>query len=407
VLTPTGSLFPDQGDVSLYLKKASAFMAGAFPYRDEAFEYPPAAIIPMLVPYLAWPFGPIDLGLYKVLFATWEAILLLLLGIVVGRIVQVGGAAIASRTGRPTLDTGIRLVIVAAAAILPITWRFDLYPALLVMVGVWAALERRAAAAGVAIGIAILAKLYPLALVPALALPFLVPFDLGRLVRYGAAIAATVVLGLLPFVAIAGSETFAFLRYQNERGLQIESIGGGLAILQGWLSGAPPELSFGFSAVNVEGEFARAWLGLLPALQVAGFGLIAWLGWRWIRAARAAGSEVPPRVVVEFAFASVLMLLVTSKVYSIQYVVWIVPFAALLGWRVFAFAAVAAWLTMPIHPILYPDLVKQTPVAIEVLNLRNALVVLLLGWVLLRLQSPGAVQPKAEPSTVASGLWRP
>ena len=54
VLTPTGSLFPDQGDVSLYLKKASAFMAGAFPYRDEAFEYPPAAIIPMLVPYLAW-----------------------------------------------------------------------------------------------------------------------------------------------------------------------------------------------------------------------------------------------------------------------------------------------------------------------------------------------------------------
>jgi hypothetical protein len=392
VLTPTSSMFPDQGDVNLYLTKAHDFASGLVPYRDVAFEYPPAALIPMVVPYLLWPFSPIDLGLYKLLFAGWEAFLMLALAIVLGRIVRLGGVDVAPGTGKPFRDTGIRLGIVAVGAVLAITWRFDLYPALLVMVALWAALEGRAGAAGLAVGIGILAKLYPLAVVPALALPLLAPFDVGRLIRYGGALAATVIAGLLPFVAIAGPKTFEFLRYQSERGLQIESIGGGLAILNGMLAGSAPRLTFGFASVNVEGDFAAAWLSILPVLQVVGFGLIAFLGWRWISAARAAGTaEIPARIVVAFAFASVLMLLVTSKVYSIQYVVWIVPFAALLGWRMFALAALVAGLTMPIHPILYPDLVKQTPIAIEVLNLRNALVVLLLGWALRKLaQSPGA-----------------
>ena len=177
------------------------------------------------------------------------------------------------------------------------------------------------------------------------------------------------------------------------RACEPESIGGGLAILQGLVGGSPRQLSYGFSSVNVEGRFAETWLAVLPAMQVIGFALIAILGWRWIRAARTSGAEIPPRVVVAFAFVSVLMLLATSKVYSIQYVVWIVPFAALLGWRPFVLAAVAVALTMPIHPLLYRDLVQQAPTAVLVLNLRNALVVLLLGWLLWRLARPAGLEP--------------
>ena len=35
--------------------------------------------------------------------------------------------------------------------------------------------------------------------------------------------------------------------------------------------------------VNVEGGFAEAWLGLLPIATLAGFLLLAWLGWRRMR----------------------------------------------------------------------------------------------------------------------------
>jgi hypothetical protein len=95
---------------------------------------------------------------------------------------------------------------------------------------------------------------------------------------------------------------------------------------------------------------------------------------------------VRPETLVTLTFASLLLLLVTSKVYSIQYVVWIVPFVALLrGWQFWLGVAVVA-LTMPIHPLLYSDLVQQQALPILVLNLRNALVVALLGWLLVSLR---------------------
>ena len=398
-LTPTAAMFPDQGDVNLYLEKARALAAGQVPYRDFKFEYPPMAIIPMVVPYLLWPFGNIDLDVYKWLFAAWEAVLMLALGLVLARIVVLGGDGAAAwggivdgRLRERLLDTGIRLLLLTFGAALAIAWRFDLYPALLVMVAIWLALDDRPVAAGFAIGVGILAKLFPLAVVPALAIPWLVPFDLPRLVRYGAAAGATVLGGLLPFTILAGRDTFAFLGYQAERGLQIESIGGGLAVLLGLVTGSVPELSYGFSAVNVDGDFAEAWLALLPFATVAGFVLLGWLGWRRVRVEAAArGDEWPavsPRTIVALAFASLLMLLVTSKVYSIQYVVWIVPFAALLSWRQFALAAVVVGLTMPIHPVLYSDLVDQEALPILVLNLRNALVVTLLGWIVADVARP-------------------
>lgn len=388
-LTPTTSLDPDQGDVGLYLEKARAVASGEIPYRDVPFEYPPAALIPMLVPYLAGMARDLGLDAYKVLFAAWEAVLLLALGVVVGRT--------GARLWAGSSETALRLIVVTIGAVLTITWRYDLFPALLTAVAVWAAIERRLVLVGVALGIGVLAKLYPVALLPALALPWLIPFDLGRLVRLGAVFGMTVLLGLLPFVALAGDDAFAFLGYQVGRGLQIESIGGGLAVLAGLVGGERPRLSFGFSAVQVEGPLAATLLSVLPVLTLVGFGLLAWLAWRRVRdevrdtsadtdAEDDAFGGVQPRTLVAVAFASLLVLLVTSKVYSIQYVVWIVPFIALLrGWQFWLGAAIVA-LTMPIHPLLYADLVEQQALPILVLNLRNALVVALTAWLLVSLR---------------------
>ena len=283
----------------------------------------------------------------------------------------------------------VRLTIVTIGAALALTWRFDLYPAVLVMVALWAAVDGRPGAAGIAVGMGVLAKLYPLAVVPALAIPWLIPFDVGRLTRYGLSVALTIVLVLVPFVALAGNATFGFLSYLADRGLQIESIGGGLAVLDGLLSGHRAALSFGFSAVQVDGPFAQAWLRVLPLLTLGGFGLLGALGLRWLRRPGVeARRAVPTSTVVRFAFAAVLMLLATSKVFSIQYVVWIVPFAAMLSGRRFWLAAAVVALTMPIHPLLYGELVRQEALPILILNLRNGLLLALLVWVVADLRRP-------------------
>lgn len=389
-LTPDAELFSNQGDLGLYLGKASKLASGLIPYRDFPFEYPPAALVPMAIPYLAWPFGAVSVEMYKWLFAGWEAVLMLALGFVLARIVRLGGDAAAEAVPGlwtvPTLrarlrDTALRLILLTAGAALALAFRFDLFPAVLVMVAVWATLAGRPGVAGFVVAIGVLAKLYPLAIVPALAVPWLFPLAPGRLTRFGAALSLTLVLGMLPFAAVAGSEAFAFLAYQSERGLQVESLGGGLAVLGGLIAGSPVPMSFGFSAVQVEGPFAAAWLAALPALTVVGFGLLGWLGWRRVRDEQVARGAVSARTVVLLATAAVLVLLATSKVFSIQYVAWIVPFAALLRGRRFWIGAALVALTMPIHPLLYGDLVDQLALPILVLNLRNGLLVLLLALV--------------------------
>ncbi len=97
----------------------------------------------------------------------------------------------------------------------------------------------------------------------------------------------------------------------------------------------------------------------------------------------AGGGSLTAATIVQLAAAGVFVLLVTSKVFSIQYVVWIVPFAALLDGRKFWLAAAIVALTIPIHPLLYDRLVAQDALPVLVLNLRNALLVALTVWLVI------------------------
>jgi glycosyl transferase family 87 len=396
-LYPTDQLFPNQGDLNLYLEKARAVASGQVPYRDFPFEYPPGGLLPMVLPYLAWPFGPVDLAAYKLLFGAWEAGLLAVLAAVLAAVVRLGGDAEADvepEAATRLRRVAVRLFVLSVGAALAIAFRFDLFPALLMAVALWAALAGRPGAAGLALGLGVLAKLFPVAILPAIAIPWLVPFNPRGLARLVASLGATVAAGLAPFLFLAGSEsTLQFLRYNAERGLEVESIGGGLAVLGGLLTGNPIVYNYRFSSVNADGPVAEAWLTQLPVMTVVGFGILAWLAWRRIRAERDAFGAVRQSTVVTLATISIVMLLASAKVYSIQYVVWLVPLFALLAGRQFWLGAVIVALTIPIHPLLFADLVKQEALPILVLNLRNALLVGLLAWKLWEVARPAGLEP--------------
>jgi hypothetical protein len=374
-----------QGDVGLYLRRASEVVTGLVPYREFPLEYPPFALIPMVVPYVLWPFGAPSMSVYAWLFAGQMAVLLVALALVIGRIVSIRAAGDPQAEQR---QVGIRLLILAAGASLALTWRFDLFPVLLATVGLWAALEQRPVGAGAAIGAGILAKLFPVVMAPAVALAWLAPRDWFRLARFAQFAGVVVIGGMLPFVALAGDDAFAFVGYQAERGLQIESVGGGLVLLLGLISREPVPLYAPFSAWEVSGGLTAVLLTLTTVLLLAGLATLALLGWPRARADVARDGAVSPATIVTLATAAILILVLTSKVFSIQYVVWLVPFAALLPGRQFWLAAVAVALTIPIHPVLYEALVDQQALPIVVLNLRNALLIALLGWVLWDLARP-------------------
>jgi Glycosyltransferase family 87 len=411
-LTPTSSIYPDQGDLGLYLEKAHAFASGQVPYRDFEFFYPPGALLPMTVPYLAGLSRDVGLDAYKVLFAGWQAAEMLVLGVVLTRV-----AALVARDEWATAPTdrdrdaaareravALRLIPLAVASILALTWRYDLFPSLLVVIAVWATLEQRPAVAGVALGLGALAKIYPVALVPALAIAWLVPLQTVRLGRFVVSFLVAAAVGLAPFVALAGSGAFGFVPYQLGHGMQIESIGGGIAVLAGLIGGASAPLSFAQSRVQVDGPVASTWAALTPWLTVAAFGLLGLAAWRRIRLHTSGPpARVTAATVVALAAASVLLVLVTSKAFSIQYVVWWLPFAALFEGRRYWLALAIAALTIPIHPLLYGELIKQEALPVLILNLRNALLVALTAWVAADLARGGLARPAGlEPTTFRS-----
>jgi len=220
---------------------------------------------------------------------------------------------------------------------------------------------------------------------PVLAIAWLAPRSDGRLLRFGFATVLTVAVGLMPFVAMAGPSALSFVGYQAQRGLEVESIGAGLVLLDGLVRGQAVETHSPFKAVEVFGPLAQAWLGLLPAMTLAGFGALGVAAWRAVRRDVRALGGVGAATLTTLAGAAVMMLLVTSKVFSIQYVVWLVPFVVLLArWKFWLGAAIVA-LTMPIHPFLFAGLVAQEPLPVLILNLRNALLVGLTAWLLIDL----------------------
>jgi hypothetical protein len=135
-----------------------------------------------------------------------------------------------------------------------------------------------------------------------------------------------------------------------------------------------------FGSVNV--QFPGTDQGLGQQSLVVIVALLLTFGLVFLRFRRDADRGGPdPRTIVAAAAAVLLTLLVTNKVLSPQYVIWLVPFAALLAREQAYLMVVIAVLTSVLFPLNYEQLIAQEPWPIVILNIRNALVVALLAWI--------------------------
>jgi len=177
--------------------------------------------------------------------------------------------------------------------------------------------------AGIALGAAVLVKLYPLVLLPAWWRP--------RDWRFPAAVTATVALGYLPHVATVGLGAAGFLPEYLGR---TEDHNIGLRAL----------LTY---PLGLTSEFARAVaIGLLFALMAV---VVVWIG-------RANGGEVAGmRRAGALAVGTYLLLVPTSM--HPWYVVWIVPFLCFTpwpAWLYFSGAVSVSYLSYVVKPAPIP-----------------------------------------------------
>ena len=333
-------------DTPFYETYGDAMSNGKVPYRDFRLEYPPGALPVFVVPSLLRSRDG-DLGGYR---RGFEAEMLVCGGLAVLFVLS----ALLSLAASP-LRMGLVLGFTALAPLLigsVILSRFDLWPAAL-SVGVLAALlaGRDRLAAG-ALGVAVAAKIYPVVLLPLLAV-----WVWRRSGRRAALIALGIFAGVvaacfLPFLALSPHGLWDSITRQSNRPLQIESLGSSVLLVLHQIAGVGVTVESSHGSQNLVGGGPNALAAIQSVLQILAVAAV----WAWF----ARGPMDRDRLVRAFA-AAVCAFIAFSKVFSPQFMIWLIPLVPLVRGRRGVLAsgvlALALVLTQMWFPFNYWDLV--------------------------------------------------
>jgi uncharacterized membrane protein len=304
-------------DVTLFQAYAATLLSGHVPYRDYTFLYPPGALPAFVIP--AWLAGTAaSADLYLIAFQT--------VMVAFGGTMAILVIALLSRVTDRRRDLVIATALLATAPVF-LGWtavlRYDLWPAMLTAATMLAVVLGRHRVAGLLLGLAILAKVYPVVLLPLLAIyawrnagrreaVFFVAITFGII---GAGFAPFLILGAQPFI---DTMTKAFERY-----LQVESLGASVLFVLHAVNGMPIKVSFAGGSHNL--------VGVLPshAIDLQTYALAVLLVILWFRFAR---GPADARTLLLAAAGSVALYVGLGRVLSDQYVIWLIPLVAMVPW---------------------------------------------------------------------------
>ena len=360
LLTFAGGPWGDErvSDLPLYRSVANAIREGLLPYRDLPFEYPPLAAAVVALPGMA---GRGEEA-YRLAFGA------LMLATAVGVLLLTGFLAARTRG-----DARRAMLAVAAAPLLcgaMIRTHFDLAPVALTL-GALALLCAGRTRIGLGtLGLAVMTKGFPLVVAP-VAIAWL-RGRAGRRAALRGTLALALVIAAVSSAAAAVSPAGAAdaVRFQGERPVQLESSPAlVLLALDGLgLGEARIRPSHGSHAVlhpagdAVTALFGAALVGALVFLTVA-----------------AAVRPRSERQLVLASLSAVAAFAALGKVLSPQFLIWLIPLAALaIAWRMRALAlatAAAIALTLVEFPSRYWDLVAREPFPLVVVALRDVAIV--------------------------------
>ncbi|MSP62361.1 MAG: DUF2029 domain-containing protein [Myxococcales bacterium] len=371
------------------------------PYRDFLVEYPPGFFLFAVPPALV----ALDLDGYRVLFSLGMALLLTAALAACARIARQVAPEVA-----PSLVPWATGMVLALGTIA--VRRYDAVVALSLCALALFCLARRPALAGIAFGIGVAAKGLPLLLAP---LPILFWASRRRWRELWIASLAACLVGLLiglPFARAAGAQMLDLFAYHGQRPLQVESTGGALLILGRWFAPSSATLSQTYGSANVVAGWdgpLRVAAGLLPFAALAGVS-----AWSWWRMRQAANDRAAAAALLRGLCAALVGLMALGKVFSPQYLTWLLPLGVLVslldGRRARVLLLIAFALTQIIYPFAYRfGLANALHPAFGLLVLaRNGLLLAWAAW-LLRPSAPteGPAQSrrlqKVTPSTAPSG----
>lgn len=350
-------------DVQIYFRYASQIVEGQVPYHDFRVEYPLLAL-----PFFVLP------RLLTARFATYQTLFAIELLLANGLTLYLLARTLSRRLTTAGLVGRLVWYTLDFAILCPMTvCRFDL----LVMAWTFAAAvawsSGRAGLGGVLAGSGAHLKIVP-GVIAAVGLATPDDARVGARRRGLIGLVATLAIGLAIMVGLGGRNVTSSLVYHVKRGVEIGSLHAGLMMVAAWVFVAP--LSWGY--INHSAEVLTPWSRYVSklAFPVQAAGVLA-PAWKVLRG--------QPHDPMRYHAAAVLGFVAFGKVLSPQYVIWLIPFLAVLDGPIGTLARLlflaACLLTTWIYPWEFSNLLDFTPWSVTLLNARNFVLVGL--WALL------------------------
>jgi hypothetical protein len=350
----------------LYYQYGSAVVAGQVPYRDVFIEYPPVALVFFALPRL--------IGASFRWYYVWYQVEVVAADLVV---------LVALYAARERDEAPWRLLAPYTALLLavgPITLhQYDIFPAALTLGAVICHARRRDTAAWVLLAVATMTKVYPVLLAPVFLMLDDRPVRL-RVRRAVVVFTVTVLVVLSPLLAIAPSSLLRMVAFHSERGIHLDSMYSTIAFAARSLGLSIVGIGLTYRSWNITGPaadlLARAATPILATALIAAYAFIG----RHMK--RVGGAAVRDLRLTATSSALVLLTgLVTSKVLSPQYLIWVLPLLPLVvrprRWLVWGPFAVVGLLTYYIYPLHYTELLAHDGRTIVTLAGRNLLLLTL------------------------------
>ena len=201
---------------------------------------------------------------------------------------------------------------------------YDLFPAALAVGALAAVLRRRELLGFGLLGLAVTAKLYPLAIVPLAAIYVWTVAGRRRTLNALAVFAVVAVLVVCPFAILSPGGLWDSFHSQSSRGLQIESLGATLLLAGHQLGVYDATVVHGATGAatrDLAGSLPDALAVITSLLQALAVAAVWWLFWH--------GSRSADRLVLA-SCAAVTGFLLFNRFVSPQYVVWLIPLVLLV-----------------------------------------------------------------------------
>lgn len=295
-----------------------------FPYADELMggsipdiEYPPLALAFLAIPRLfsSTPFG------YEIGFVIMTVVFFLIGLVVIGKL--------AKRYNQSQHQAMLVYTVLMLLMLEFVLDRYDIFPAIITLLSFYCLVTKRYTWAFLLLSIATMTKLYPAVLFPIYLIPFILNRDWTNAVKGTGAFVIVALLVALP-IFLSGSDMITnFIEYHMDRPLHVESTVASFIALAAMLGLTSVWTTFSYGSDNLMGAWPDAVAPYLtPLMLISLFFVYGMYAYMLVRLRRERRDNENNRMIMlsGAVLLSLLLFIMVGKVFSAQYLIWVIPF---------------------------------------------------------------------------------